>query len=194
MVIDDIKYPPPLPLLISTTDNESDVFVAGTVTGTTYDDLFRGISIINSTFFDRLPSLYSQVPAANFKAIQLDWQPIGKLWLDASAAAGGNALGLDSSKVYLAYAEVVEWTDSQYDDVIMAWVEETTYAINNATMKAGLYDKFNYMGDSAGFQPIFPGYGAENQQRLVEIAQKYDPNAVFQSLMPGGFKVYEHWP
>jgi hypothetical protein len=110
--------------------------------------------------------------------------------MDASAKAGGNVLGLDASKVYLAYAEVVEWTGAEYDDIVMQWVEETTYAINNATQEAGLYDPFNYMGDAAGFQEIFPGYGAENHQRLVSIAQKYDPNATFQSLMPGGFKVY----
>lgn len=110
--------------------------------------------------------------------------------MDASAKAGGNALGLDPAKVYLAYAEVVEWTGAEYDEVVMQWVEETTYAINNATLKEGLHDPFNYMGDAAGFQAIFPGYGAANHQRLVDVAQRYDPNAVFQNLMPGGFKVY----
>ncbi|KAL3489512.1 hypothetical protein BJX62DRAFT_239046 [Aspergillus germanicus] len=172
------------------TDGINDIFVAGTVVGTTFSDLHRGISIINSTFFERLPSLYAQIPAENIAIIQLDWQPIGALWMDASAKAGGNALGLDASKVYLAYAEVVEWTGAEYDEIVMQWVEETTYAINNATQKAGLYDPFNYMGDAAGFQEIFEGYGAESHQRLVSIAQKYDPNATFQSLMPGGFKVY----
>ncbi|CBF86739.1 hypothetical protein AN2387.2 [Aspergillus nidulans FGSC A4] len=173
-------------------DDINDVFVAGTVKGTTYGELYHGISIINSTFFARLPELYAKVPASAISTIQLDWQPIGKLWLDASAKAGGNPLGLDASKVYLAYAEVVEWTDSQYDEVVMQWVEETTNAINAATKKAGLYDPFNYIGDAAGFQEIFPGYGAENHRRLAKIAQKYDPHAVFQSLMPGGFKVFEN--
>ncbi|KAL4921363.1 hypothetical protein BDW62DRAFT_219513 [Aspergillus aurantiobrunneus] len=173
-------------------DNINDVFVAGTVTGTTFAELHRGISIINSTFFERLPKLYAQVPAENLQSIQLDWQPIGKLWLDASAKAGGNALGLDPSKVYLAYAEVVEWKGPEYNEAVMQWVEETTEAINRATKKAGLFDPFNYMGDAAGFQSIFPGYGAKNHQRLVEVAQRYDPSAVFQNLMPGGFKVYDH--
>jgi hypothetical protein len=59
-----------------------------------------------------------------------------------------------------------------------------------AMVKAGLYDAFNYMGDAAGFQSIFPGYGATNHQGLINIAKKYDPERVFQTLMPGGFKVY----
>ncbi|KAJ5098293.1 hypothetical protein N7532_005294 [Penicillium argentinense] len=171
-------------------DGINDVFIAGTVKGTTYKDLHQGISIINTTFFNELPKLYKQIPAANISTIQLDWQPIGADWMKASEARGGNALGLDSSQVYLCYAEVVEWIGSAYDDIVAKWVEDTTHAINNATKKAGLYDAFNYMGDSAGFQSIFPGYGEENHQRLISIAQKYDPHGVFQTLMPGGFKVY----
>ncbi|KAJ5321366.1 hypothetical protein N7476_004368 [Penicillium atrosanguineum] len=171
-------------------DGINDVFVAGTVKGTTYKELHQGISIINTTFFNQLPKLYKQIPSANISTIQLDWQPIGADWMKASEQAGGNALGLNSSKVYLCYAEVVEWIGSAYDGIVADWIEETTYAINNATLKAGLYDKFNYMGDSAGFQSIFPGYGEKNHQKLISIAQKYDPHGVFQTLMPGGFKVY----
>ncbi|KAJ5312872.1 hypothetical protein N7508_003702 [Penicillium antarcticum] len=171
-------------------DGINDVFVAGTVKGTTYKELHDGIRIINQTFFAELPKLYAQIPTANISTIQLDWQPIGADWMQASEAAGGNALGLDSSKVYLCYAEVVEWIGTAYDDIVAKWVEDTTYKINNATQKAGLYDSFNYMGDSAGFQSIFPGYGEENHQKLIDVAQKYDSHAVFQTLMPGGFKVY----
>ena len=47
-----------------------------------------------------------------------------------------------------------------------------------------------HRGDAAGFQEIFPGYGPENHMRLQAIAQKYDPYGVFQTLMPGGFKVF----
>ncbi|RHZ58929.1 FAD-binding oxidoreductase [Aspergillus thermomutatus] len=171
-------------------DDINDVFVAGTVKGTTYDELLEGISLINNTFFAELPKLYAQIPAANISTIQLDWQPIGASWMEATAARGGNALGLDASKVYLCYAEVVEWIGSAYDEIVAAWVQETTYKINNATQAAGLYDAFNYMGDAAGFQSIFPGYGAANHQKLQRVARKYDPHAVFQTLMPGGFKVF----
>ncbi|CAI7655111.1 unnamed protein product [Penicillium palitans] len=170
-------------------DGINDVFVAGTVKGTSYKELLGGISIINQTFFNELPKLYAQVPTANISTIQLDWQPIGADWMKASEARGGNALGLESSQVYLCYAEVVEWIGSAYDEIVASWVEETTYKINNATQKAGLYDAFNYIGDAAGFQSIFPGYGAENHQKLRDIAQKYDFRGVFQTLMPGGFKV-----
>ncbi|THV45869.1 hypothetical protein BGAL_0442g00060 [Botrytis galanthina] len=172
------------------TPNINDVFVAGTIVGKTYDELLQGIKIINDTFYSALPELYAQLPAENISIIEIDWQPIGSLWLSASEANGGNALGLDSSKgTYLCYAEVVEWIGSAYDEIVAAWVEKTTYAINNATEAAGLYDPFNYMGDAAGFQSIFPGYGATNEARLLSVSRKYDPTRLFQTLMPGGYKI-----
>lgn len=97
----------------------NDIFAAGTIVGTTYDELLMGINLTNSVFYERLPLLYDQVPASEISIIQIDWQPIGKLWMDATTAAGGNALGLDSSKIYLAWAEVLEWIGSEYDDICL---------------------------------------------------------------------------
>ncbi|KAH7312874.1 hypothetical protein BKA65DRAFT_412515 [Rhexocercosporidium sp. MPI-PUGE-AT-0058] len=169
----------------------NDIFAAGTIVGTTYDELFMGINISNSIFYDRLPLLYAQIPASEISVIQIDWQPIGKLWIDASAAAGGNSLGLDSSKVYLAWAEVVEWIGSEYDEICLQWVKETTAIIREATQSAGIYSTFNYMGDAASFQTegFFAGYGSVNEARLLNVSRKYDPDRMFQILMPGGFKI-----
>ncbi|KAK2753057.1 hypothetical protein FQN55_005017 [Onygenales sp. PD_40] len=168
----------------------NNIFVAGSVVGKTKEELEQGVKIINDVFFDALPALYAQIPAENIVVIQLDWQPVGAMWMKASASKGGNALGLDPSKgTYLMYAEVVEWRGSEYDEIVNSWVESTTYAINNATKEAGLYDSFNYMGDAAGFQSVIPEYGAANVAKLKDIAKKYDPSGVFQKLMPGGFKV-----
>jgi hypothetical protein len=91
-------------------DHINDIFAAGPVVGTNYTQLLQGVNITNSVFYSRLPLLYAKVPAANISIIDLDWQPIGSLLMAASAAGGGNALGLDPCKVYLCWAEVVEWT------------------------------------------------------------------------------------
>lgn len=172
------------------TDHINDVFVAGTVVGETYEQLLAGIRIINTTFFDALPDLYAVIPIVNISIIEIDWQPIGSLWMAASNGVGGNPLGLDPAKgTYIAYAQVIEWIGSEYDAIVARWVESTAYKINNATLAAGLYDAFNYMGDAAGFQNIFDGYGARNKGSLLEISRKYDPSRFFQTAMPGGFKV-----
>lgn len=70
-------------------------------------------------------------------------------------------------------------------------MEDTTKAINDATKAAGLYSSFTYMGDSASFQTknFYDGYGAANKAKLLSISKKYDPTRLFQTLMPGGFKI-----
>lgn len=171
-------------------NSTSDVFVAGTVVGTNYEELHKGLAITNQTFFSALPDLYKKVPQANITLIEFDWQPFGASWMKASAERGGNTLGLDPSKVYLCYAQVVEWIGSAYDEAVATWVEETAHKLNKAAQEAGVYDPFNYMGDAAGFQSIFPGYGEKNHKELQAIAKKNDPHGVFQTLMPGGFKVF----
>ncbi|KAJ1323683.1 prosolanapyrone-II oxidase [Microdochium nivale] len=176
-------------------DGINNMFIAGTTVGKTYEDLLRGIKITNDVFFSRIAALHAVIPAAQLSLVSIDWQPLGALWAAGSARSnpGGNPLGLDvaSKGTYLAWAEVVEWTDGggEYYDAVHAWVVETTRAIEQATRDAGLYDAFNYMGDAAGFQSVYPGYGADNEARLRSVSRRYDPERVFQRLMPGGFKI-----
>ncbi|PWY74321.1 FAD-binding domain-containing protein [Aspergillus heteromorphus CBS 117.55] len=172
------------------TPHINDIFVAGTIKAPNYSTLLSAISLINTTFFAQLPKLTAQIPSSNISIIELDFQPIGSAWLSASASRGGNALGLNASEIYICYAEVVEWIGEAYDDIVNQWVEETTYLINNKTLEAGFYDPFNYMGDAAGFQDIFGGYGAGGLERLRTVAMRYDPDGVWQRFMPGGFKVF----
>ncbi|CEF71945.1 hypothetical protein FGSG_00100 [Fusarium graminearum PH-1] len=173
----------------------NDQFIAGTTTGKTYEEILEGVQIVNDVFLAALPELYKVLPVEDRKLISVDWQPIGSLWEKASKKynPGGNALGLDTETkgTYIAWAEVVEWSGDEHNDEIFKWIEDTTWAIGNATQKAGLYDPFYYMGDAAGFQNIYDGYGAENKQRLLDISRKYDPLRVFQKYWPGGFKIGE---
>lgn len=45
------------------------------------------------------------------------------------------------------------------------------------------------MGDAAGFQDVFAGYGEENVEKLLNISRIYDPERFFQTSMPGGYKI-----
>jgi len=80
-------------------DHINNVFVAGTTVGTTYAELLKGIQLTHDIFYERLPLLYTQIPAANISIMEIVFQPIGKLWIQKTAEAGGNALGLDPKKI-----------------------------------------------------------------------------------------------
>jgi hypothetical protein len=171
----------------------NDMFITGTTVGKDYDTLYQGVKITHDVFIAALPELFAAVPQEDFVLLSVNWQPIGKLWQDGSKAMNptGNALGIDvaSKGTYLAWAEAVEWKSSKYDAAVNAWVQKTTAAIKEATKVAGIYEAFNYMGDAAGFQEIYPGYGAANQKKLLDISRKYDPLRALQRLLPGGFKI-----
>jgi hypothetical protein len=171
----------------------NNMFIAGTTTGKTYEQLEKGIQISWDVFNASVPALLDILPPADRQLISMDWQPLGDLWLKGSRKSnpGGNALGFDPAKkgTYLAWAEVVEWRGEQHNDAVYSWIKNTTSAIEDATKAAGLYDAFNYMGDAAGFQNVYDGYGAANKKKLLSISRKYDPFRILQTLWPGGFKL-----
>ncbi len=53
----------------------------------------------------------------------------------------------------------------------------------------GKADPFFYLGFSGGFQKPLCSYGMENVNFMKRVAAKYDPDRVFQKLVPGGFKL-----
>ncbi|RYP26986.1 hypothetical protein DL767_007849 [Monosporascus sp. MG133] len=179
----------------------NDVLFAGTVVGGGGDDVRAAIQLTHDVFYGKLPDLYAAVPPAALEYVSIGWQPVPGLWLEASRRAnpGGNPLGLGSScssavgdeeeKIYIVWVGIVMWKDARYDDAVERWIRDVTDAIDGEARERGLYDPFVYMGDAAGFQDVFAGYGAENRERLLRISREYDPDRVFQTLMPGGFKI-----
>ncbi|KAL8339721.1 hypothetical protein RB601_006026 [Gaeumannomyces tritici] len=177
-------------------DKINDVFIAGTTVGHDYESQRRGIEITNRVYNDAAPALWAAVGGADKIALtSIDWQPIDAVWQEASERQNpaGNALGVDpkSKGTYLVWAMVVEWFDGPagVNEAVDAWCRETTAAIEAATKAAGLYGPFNHMGDAAGFQDVYTGYGAANKQKLLDVSRKYDSERVFQKLWPGGFKI-----
>ncbi|KAK7752953.1 hypothetical protein SLS62_005112 [Diatrype stigma] len=170
----------------------NDVLFAGTIVGRDYDDVHTGLKIIHDTFYEKLSELDSAVPAEALEYIGIAWQPLPEIWMNASQRINpsGNPLGLDPSKgLYIAWAGIVMWNDSRYDTAVADWAAEVTGVIDRTTKAKGLYDPFKYMNDAAGFQDVYGGYGAKSRGKLLEISRKYDPWRVFQTSMPGGFKI-----
>ncbi|RYP08661.1 hypothetical protein DL764_001789 [Monosporascus ibericus] len=179
----------------------NDVLFAGTVVGGNGGDVRAAIQLTHDVFYGKLPDLYAAVPPAALEYVSIGWQPVPGLWLEASRRAnpGGNPLGLglssssavggEEGKVYIAWVGIVMWKEARYDDAVGRWIRDVADAINGAARESGLYDPFVYMGDAAGFQDVFAGYGAKNRERLLRVSREYDPDRVFQTLMPGGFKI-----
>lgn len=53
----------------------------------------------------------------------------------------------------------------------------------------GAHIEFRYGNYCDGSQDPFTSYGEENIRHMRDVSRKYDPHGVFQSRVPGGFKV-----
>ena len=105
------------------TPHINDMFIAGTTVGMDYESILKGLQITNDVFMKAVPDLYAVIPVENVSLVSIDWQPITTLWQEGSKAANpvGNALGVDPATkgAYLAWAEVVEWIGSEYDEAAL---------------------------------------------------------------------------
>jgi hypothetical protein len=50
-------------------------------------------------------------------------------------------------------------------------------------------NEFIYLDYAYKYQHPLRGYGSENLEKLRRVAKIYDPNGVFQTMVPGGFKL-----
>ncbi|KAI5361190.1 putative FAD-binding domain, PCMH-type, FAD-binding, type PCMH, subdomain 2 [Septoria linicola] len=118
------------------------------------------------------------------------FQPIPKLFSDHSNDRGGNVLGLDRfDDTLIMYEPYLKWQNEDEDELFESqaqWLRDdiSTYAASVGSDNDWLY--LNYADIS---QKPLEGYGAENVAKIRAAAQRYDPDGVFQYMMPGGFKV-----
>jgi hypothetical protein len=81
------------------------------------------------------------------------------------------------------------WSDAASSPLIHAKAEDVLGKINTVAKHSGLLRRFVYANYAGTFQKPISSYGAQNDVILRQVAQKYDPRAVFQNQLPGGFKL-----
>ena len=78
------------------------------------------------------------------------------------------------------------------DDALVNSVTKTLIGeIEKATTKAGVFNGFKYLNYAAFFQDPLSSYGPQNKATLQAVSKKYDPSGLFQTGVPGGFKLFK---
>lgn len=82
------------------------------------------------------------------------------------------------------------WPNSSSSDSIYRKGRDAFTAIKAVAERKGVLRKFEYLNYAGPHQSPLASYGADNLDFLRQVGKKYDPTGVFQSKVPGGFKLW----
>ncbi|OBT60360.1 hypothetical protein VE03_10495 [Pseudogymnoascus sp. 23342-1-I1] len=119
-----------------------------------------------------------------------DIQVITSGMLSAMKNKGGNILGLqNTTEPLLLFNPALRWTNPAHDTEIKEMMHRAMKMVEAEAMRRGLQTDFLYMNYASEYQDPLKGYGAEQFKFIEEVASRYDPNGVFQTLRTSGFKL-----
>ncbi|KAL9628321.1 MAG: hypothetical protein Q9164_007318 [Protoblastenia rupestris] len=150
----------------------------------------EAVYMINTTLFDAVAAT-PKLKSVKDLSVTNTYQTFTASMLEAARAAGGDALDLHDPNGNGVNAVLygANWIDAKDDDVVNKFIQDTVDTLDAKAKAADLYYNFIWINDAAESQikQAFSKY--ESFPRLKDIARRYDPDAVFQKLLPGGFKL-----
>jgi hypothetical protein len=81
------------------------------------------------------------------------------------------------------------WEDPAQDAMMHAIGEKYIAELDEFARSVGADNPWIYLDYAYATQDPLASYGEENLRKMREVASKYDPEGVFQTMVPGGFKV-----
>ena len=80
-----------------------------------------------------------------------------------------------------------EWPKDGDDTAAQNAVDKMLERVQSLAEERQLLLDYRCMSFAQASQKVLGSYGAENVQRMQDVAAKYDPEGVFQKLQHGGF-------
>ena len=140
-----------------------------------------------SNVLDTAPEVQS-VTAATAGSLALAIQPISSNVVQEGIRRGGNALGLQATPQQWFTLDIAHWFAAD-DESVHDATKGVLERIEDVTKEEGVYLPYQFMNDASYDQDVIGHYGSENVDKLWAVSEKYDPEGVFQRLVPGGFKL-----
>ncbi|MCJ1475409.1 hypothetical protein MMC13_004071 [Lambiella insularis] len=148
----------------------------------------------NATLFAHLYTLAQRAfaPLQNISAFQASFvlQPISRAITAHSRLSGGNSLGLDASRDLVWLDLTLQYAHAADDAAVLRATRTLLEQGVAYAQSQGLGSRFVYLNYALQSQDPIAGYGAESVRHLREMSRRYDPEGVFQRLVPGGFKLW----
>ncbi|KAK4501903.1 hypothetical protein PRZ48_007712 [Zasmidium cellare] len=121
---------------------------------------------------------------------QAYFQPLPSIVGQRGAEKGSNILGIDKLKenaIVLLGSLAVNGIDQEAlgRQKMLAWRR----ALEKYSEDVGAAVGYRYMNYADASQDVLASYGEENLKMMLKVSQKYDPEGVFQTRAPGGYKL-----
>ncbi|KAH6637692.1 hypothetical protein C7974DRAFT_374351 [Boeremia exigua] len=123
--------------------------------------------------------------------IYILYQPLAPAYWKDSAARGGNVLGLErfNGQTLCLYQPYMSWQGAAQNELFQQAGADLINRIRTYAVSIGADNPYLYLDYADMTQDPLVGYGVENVEKMKAAAQKYDPQGIFQKLVPGGFKI-----
>ena len=87
------------------------------------------------------------------------------------------------------YQPYISWQGAEQDALFQKAGADLVDRIRAYAESIGADNPYLYLDYADITQDPLASYGAESVKKMKAAAKKYDPEGVFQNLVPGGFKI-----
>ena len=105
---------------------------------------------------------------------------------------GGNSLGISvptpKDTIVLTILSAT-WNDAGDDAKIQTVSDALLNGIESGAKAQGTFVAYKDLNHAGEYQKPIDGYGAAEKAKLEAVSKKYDPYGLFQTAVPGGFKL-----
>ncbi|CAE6412823.1 unnamed protein product [Rhizoctonia solani] len=123
-------------------------------------------------------------------SVGLIYQPISNSMLRATDKKGGNILGLKPAKdPLMVVSYTFTWVEREDDEKAYAAIKKLVTTSKNIAKSQNRLADYMYLNYAGPEQKVIESYGSAQVDFLRKVKAKYDPDAVFEKLSPGGFKI-----
>ncbi|KAF2641566.1 FAD-binding domain-containing protein [Massarina eburnea CBS 473.64] len=112
------------------------------------------------------------------------------LYTANSTARGGNVLGMERyTENFIMYQSYLSWSETKDDELFINLGLALTDGIQKFAASKGTAVEYLYLNYADKDQDPLSAYGADKVKFMKTVAREYDPLSIYQTLLPGGFKI-----
>ncbi|KAI4704466.1 hypothetical protein J4E81_001532 [Alternaria sp. BMP 2799] len=153
---------------------------------------------VSPTIIHRIHSLWKEV-VPEIAAQYAYAKPVAEITVQALPApprngASPNSLGFgpeETPEKDLIFLQIIfTFEDAAAAAGFEEALKDLVKLVEGLTKEEGVFHRYKYLNFAASFQDPLGSYGGVELGKMREVARKYDPTGIFQTQVPGGFKLF----